>query len=130
MKTIHAMQHLFKILTDFETTFENIHQISFNEAMALYTLKGQRTRMTATQLASQTHRSPSHTSKILRLLEEKGLIVRTLDTKDRRRMYFHLSQAGQERISELEEKQIEMPDILKCIIENIPPEAYTYHSKH
>ena len=105
MKTIHAMQHLFKILTDFETTFENIHQISFNEAMALYTLKGRRTRMTATHLASQTHRSPSHTSKILKTIgRERDSLYEHWTQKTADGCIFIVSQVGQECISELEEK--------------------------
>ena len=57
--------------------------------------------------------SPSHTSKMLRILEEKGLIVRELGNEDRRQMYFHLSSTGKQRVSELEVDKVEMPELLK-----------------
>ena len=47
---------------------------------------------------------------MLRILEEKGLIVRELGNEDRRQMYFHLSSTGKQRVSELEVDKVEMPD--------------------
>ena len=64
-------------------------------------------------LSKQTELSPSHTSKMLRILEEKGLIVRELGNEDRRQMYFHLSSTGKQRVSELEVDKVEMPELLK-----------------
>lgn len=84
MKTICAMRDVFRAMTSFETAFEKVYQISLNEAMILCTLKCSTERMTATSLSKQTDMSPSHTSKILRILEEKELIVRTLGNEDRR----------------------------------------------
>ena len=69
--------------------------------------------MTATNLSKSTDLIPSHTSKMLRILEEKGLIVRELGNEDRRQMYFHLSSTGKQRVSELEVDKVEMPELLK-----------------
>ena len=51
--------------------------------------------------------------KMLRILEEKGLIVRSLGSEDRRQMYFHLTQLGKQRVTELELDKVEIPDLLK-----------------
>lgn len=113
MKTICAMRDVFKALANFEAAFEKVYQISLNEAIILCTLKSVSEKMTATSLAKQTDLSPSHMSKMLRILEEKKLIVRTLGSADRRQMYFHLSPAGRQRINELELDKVEIPELLK-----------------
>ena len=81
--------------------------------MILCALKEASDKVTATNLSKQTELSPSHTSKMLRILEEKGLIVRELGNEDRRQMYFHLSSTGKQRVSELEVDKVEMPELLK-----------------
>ena len=88
-------------------------QITLNEAMILCALKEASDKVTATNLSKQTELSPSHTSKMLRILEEKGLIVRSLGSEDRRQMYFHLTQLGKQRVTELELDKVEIPDLLK-----------------
>ena len=93
--------------------FEKVYRITLNEAMILCILKDATERMTATNLSKSTDLSPSHTSKMLRILEEKGLIVRELGNEDRRQMYFHLSSTGKQRVSELEVDKVEMPELLK-----------------
>ena len=51
--------------------------------------------------------------KMLRILEEKELIIRTLGNEDRRQMYFHLSPTGKQRVTELELDKVEIPELLK-----------------
>ena len=92
---------------------KNVNQITLNEAMILCALKEALDKVTATNLSKQTELSPSHTSKMLRILEEKGLIVRSLGSEDRRQMYFHLTQLGKQRVTELELDKVEIPDLLK-----------------
>ena len=113
MKTICAMRDVFKATGNFETAFEKMYQITLNEAMILCALKEASDKVTATNLSKQTELSPSHTSKMLRILEEKGLIVRSLGSEDRRQMYFHLTQLGKQRVTELELDKVEIPDLLK-----------------
>ena len=113
MKTICAMRDVFKAMGNFETAFEKMYQITLNEEMILCALKEASDKVTATNLSKQTELSPSHTSKMLRILEEKGLIVRSLGSEDRRQMYFHLTQLGKQRVTELELDKVEIPDLLK-----------------
>ena len=60
-----------------------------------------------------THQLLKLPAKMLRILEEKGLIVRSLGSEDRRQMYFHLTQLGKQRVTELELDKVEIPDLLK-----------------
>ena len=107
------MRDVFRALTDFESSFEKIYRLSLNEAIILCTLKCSAEKITATDLSKQTDLSPSHTSKMLRILEEKGLIIRSLGSKDRRQMYFQLSPVGRQRVDTLELDKVEIPELLK-----------------
>ena len=113
MKTICAMRDVFRALTDSESSFEKIYRLSLNETIILCTLKCSAEKITATDLSKLTDLSPSHTSKMLRILEEKGLIIRSLGSKDRRQMYFQLSPAGRQRVDTLELDKVEIPELLK-----------------
>ena len=127
MKTICAMRDVFKAMGNFETAFEKMYQITLNEAMILCALKEASDKVTATNLSKQTELSPSHTSKMLRILEEKGLIVRSLGSEDRRQMYFHLTQLGKQRVTELELDKVEIPDLLKPLLSLIHISEPTRH---
>lgn len=118
MKTICAMREVFRAMSSFEIAFEKTYNISLNEAIILCALQDSIQKMTATNLSKQTELSPSHTSKMLRILEEKGLIIRTLGNQDRRQMYFHLSQAGKQRMGELKLDKVEIPNLLKSLFED------------
>jgi DNA-binding MarR family transcriptional regulator len=118
MKTICAMRDVFKAMDDFEHAFEAMYKISLNEAMILCTLRKAVDRLTATNLSRQTNLSPSHASKMLRILEEKKLIQRTLGDEDRRQMYFALTPSGKERVNELELDKVEIPELLRPLFED------------
>ena len=67
------MREVFRAMSSFETAFEKVYRITLNEAMILCILKDATERMTATNLSKSTDLSPSHTSKMLRILEEKRI---------------------------------------------------------
>lgn len=114
MKKICVMREVFKAMARFEDSFESIYKVSLNEAMVLCVLQEEDPKeLTATNLSKRTELTASHTSKMLRILEEKKLIVRKLGDEDRRLMHFHLSPEGKELITQLELDKIEIPEALK-----------------
>ena len=113
MKTICAMRDVFRAMTNFESAFEKVYRISLNEAMILCSLKCSTERMTATNLAKQTDFEPVAYIKNAPDTGGKELIIRTLGNEDRRQMYFHLSQAGKQRVNELELDKVEIPELLR-----------------
>ena len=117
MKTICVMRDVFKAMARFEDSFEKVYKISLNEAMILCALQEASPKnMTATSLSKRTELTPSHASKMLRILEEKELIVRTLGEEDRR--LIHLSQNGKKLVGELELEKVEIPELLKPLFES------------
>ena len=120
MKTICVMRDVFKAMARFEDAFEKVYQVSLNEAMILCALQETSpNNMTATSLSKRTELTPSHASKMLRILEEKELIVRTLGEEDRRLMQFHLSQSGKKLVRQLALEKVEIPELLKPLFESV-----------
>ena len=117
MKTICVMREVFRAMANFESAFEEVYHLSLNEAMILCALQEAQEQMTATNLSKRTELSPSHTSKMLRILEEKKLIERTLGDADKRLMKFTLSKEGKKCVREMELEKVKIPEILKPLFE-------------
>ena len=108
------MRELFKALSELEANLIEQHVVSLNEAMALCCIGGD--RLTASAISEHTGLSASHTSKVIRSVEKKGLIERILGDDDKRQMYFSLTQEGERCLKELECCDVEIPDVLKKIL--------------
>lgn len=113
MNTICKMRDLYKALSCFENAFEKAYGLSLNEAMVLCALNESTDKMTSTALSSRTEMGTSHTSKVIRSVEEKGLIKRVLGTVDKRQMYFKLTPKGQKCLEEVLQDKLEVPEILR-----------------
>ena len=72
--------------------------------------------ITSTAISERTEMAPSHTSKVIRAVEDKGLIRRALGEVDKRQMYFNLTEAGKKRLDELDLDKVEVPEILKPLM--------------
>lgn len=118
MNTICIMRNIYKALSAFESSFEQAYGLSLNEAMVLCALYEANEEMTSTAIAFRTEMSASHTSKVLRSVEEKQLIRRVLGQTDKRQMYFSLTKAGLKRLKELNTDKPEVPDILKPVLQS------------
>ena len=116
MNTICKMRDIYKALSVFETAFEEMYAISLNEAMVLCALLEAGKEITSTAISERTEMAPSHTSKVIRAVEDKGLIRRALGEVDKRQMYFNLTEAGKKRLDELDLDKVEVPEILKPLM--------------
>lgn len=117
MKSICIMREILKGIGQFERSFDSTYHISLNEAIVLCTLQESPKPMTSTHLSKQTELSPSHTSKIIRILEEKELIKRLLSEEDKRLMFFRLTDEGKRRVQELNLEKVEIPKLLQSLME-------------
>lgn len=116
MNTICKMRDIYKALSVFETAFEEMYAISLNEAMVLCALREAGKEITSTAISERTEMAPSHTSKVIRAVEDKGLIRRALGEVDKRQMYLNLTEAGKKRLDELDLDKVEVPEILKQLM--------------
>ncbi|KGN98357.1 DNA-binding protein [Porphyromonas gingivicanis] len=113
MKTICVVRDLYRVLEKFENNFQETYALSINEAMVLCALGEEGTPMIPTVLGTRMGIRTSHLSKLLRRLEEKQLVSRSLGQEDRRQMFFSLTEEGKERLHQLDLEQIEIPELLR-----------------
>ncbi|MEN6619001.1 MAG: winged helix DNA-binding protein [Rikenellaceae bacterium] len=116
MKTLCAIRDICRSISEYEYQFYNRHSLCLNEGMVLCSLKDG--RLSSGEIASQLHLTCSNTSKLLRAVEEKGLIERDLGDKDKRQMYFTLSKEGIKSLKSIEMDDIDLPEPLALLIKN------------
>ena len=107
------MRELFKALSDLEADLIANYQVTLNEAMALCSI-GQET-VTASVIVERTGMTPSHASKVLRSIEAKELVIRSLGEQDKRQMYFSLTGSGDRLIGSVNCDMSQLPEILQTI---------------
>ena len=95
------MRDLYRSLALLETRLSETYGLSLNEETVMAGVVVERTGLTA-----------SHASKMIRSVEEKGLLVRTLGEKDKRQMYFALTDKAKEKLEDIRKHGIEIPDLL------------------
>lgn len=109
------MREIYRALNDFERDFEQVHGVGLNEAMVLCCLE--ESALSSGEIAESTGMTCSHTSKTIGSVEKKGLIERVLGERDKRQMYFHLTDDGKMRLQGMVCGSVPVPDILQPIFE-------------
>ena len=112
MEPFCKIRDFYRAITDFETRFEKRYGLCLNEGMLLCCLR-QEPRLSSGDIAKQLGLTHSNTSKVIRSIEDIELIVRSLGDKDKRQMYFTLSDKGKICLNQLKENEIEVPKMLK-----------------
>ena len=107
------MRDIYKALAGFEAQFEEVYGLSLNEAMILCALQEAQKEMTSTDLSARTEMG---TSKVIRTVEEKGLIKRALGETDKRQMYFSLTPKGEKQLEAINLEKVEVPEMLKPLL--------------
>lgn len=105
------MCELVKSVADLEAQLQANCGLSLNEAMVLCCIADD--NITATRISENVGLAPSNTSKVLRSVENKGLIVRALGVSDRRQMSFSLSESGLELLRKLKVQEWSVPDFIR-----------------
>lgn len=116
MEKLCKIRDLQRAVNRFETDFERTHGLCLNEGMALCSLSGAG-KLSSGELGELLGLSPSNTSKVLRSVEQKGLVVRELGTEDKRQMYFSLTEKGSERLAAIKCEEIGIPELLEELIQ-------------
>ena len=118
MKQLCKIRELYRAIAHFEADFMAHHQLSLNEGMLLCCLQ-QHGTSTAGQIAEQLGLTSSSTSKVIKSVEEKGLINRILCKADKRQMCFELSLKGRNKIKQIETAEIPLDLPLQRAFEQI-----------
>ena len=110
------VRDLYRAITDLENKMDAAYGLNLNEAMLLCSLS-ERNSMTAGEVGECLGLTQSNASKVIRSLEKKKLLKRTLDKKDKRVMHFQLTKAGEEKLKGMDCQSIKLPQLLEdCLI--------------
>lgn len=99
MKTLCTVRDINRTIRDFEVLFQQEYNLCLNEGMLLCSLRT--ASLSSSELAEALGLTNSNTSKVIKSVEDKGLIERVLGKEDKRQMYFHLTEEGKQKLIEV-----------------------------
>lgn len=115
MEKLCKIRDLYLQIADFELEFQKKFGLSLNEGMALCSLKEDE-KLSSGRLSELLRLSASNTSKILKSLENKNLIIRELGKSDKRSIFFSLTNEGKKILQEIQCTPLEIPKNLEEVI--------------
>lgn len=111
------LRDVYRSINYMEQKVINNHGITINEAMIICMLRDQ--KLSSGAIAENLALPPSHTSKLIKSLETKNLLIRTIHPSDKRKMFFALSVEGKELLTKVASISEELFTLLKEKINNI-----------
>lgn len=111
METLCRIRDIYRSIIEYEGRFEKVHGLCLNEGMLLCSLNKSE-KLTSGEIAERLGLTCSNTSKVIRSVENKGLIKRVIGKNDKRQMYFKLSSKGEEKLHAISCVQPELPEVL------------------
>ena len=116
MEMLCKIRDIYRSILAFEGKFEQQYGICLNEGMLLCSLSKPE-QLSSGEIADLLGLTTSNTSKVIKSAECKGLIKRIMGEKDKRQMYFSLTDKGKECLLSINCNSIEMSGLLKTLIE-------------
>lgn len=117
---ICRLRRIYLAIGEFENSLIKNFGLNYNE-LTLIAILNNKDCMTASEIADNLGLSASCTSKVISSVEKKELILRNLCKEDKRMMRFCLTEAGKEKIASIDCSQVDVPEILKCFIDDSCP---------
>lgn len=117
METLCKIRDIQRAVHRFELDFEKLHGICLNEGMTLCSLSGAE-KLSSGELGELLGLSPSNTSKVIRSVENKGLVKRIMGAEDKRQMYFSLTPEGGKLLSQIKCADMYIPGLIKTILDD------------
>lgn len=110
------VRDIYRAITELENGMEATYGLNLNEAMLLCSLS-EKSSMTAGEVGECLGLTQSNASKVIRSLEKKKLLKRTLDKNDKRVMHFQLTKTGEAKLADIDCQRIKLPPLLEnCLI--------------
>lgn len=115
MDKLCKIRDIQRAVAQFETGFAGTYGICLNEGMLLCSLS--KTKLLSSgEMADLLGLTASNMSKVIRSVEDKGLVERVMGTEDKRQMYFSLSVKGRNLIENVKCGDMEIPELLVAIL--------------
>lgn len=115
METLCHIRDIYRAIIEYESRFEKAHDLCLNEGMLLCSLNKEG-ELSSGRIAELLGLTLSNTSKVIRSVEQKGLIKRVIGKADKRQMYFRLTSKGKEKLESISSEVVEIPEQLQEMI--------------
>lgn len=112
MESLCKIRDIYRAIASFEVEFERLYHLSLNEGMLLCSLS-KNGSLQAGEIADLLGLTHSNASKVIRSVEDKGLIERVLGKVDKRQMHFLLTEKGTDTLQSIKCGDMELPAILQ-----------------
>ena len=109
-----SLRDIYRAIREFELEFTEKHDLCLNEGMLLCTLCTD--MYSSSEIAKKLGLTNSNASKVIRSVEEKGLVERRLGIEDKRQMYFVLTPEGMKKLKEIKGCDKEIREVLMEIM--------------
>lgn len=114
ISTICMMREVVHAISELEQQLMEKFNLTLNETMVVCCIGN--STVTASFICENTALAPSHGSKIIRSVERKGLVNRSLGADDKRCMHFTLTAEGKKVLSELKRHPLDVPELLQPLL--------------
>ncbi len=118
MEDLCRIRDIQRAVAGFESQFEKRYGICLNEGMALCSLH-KAGSLSSGEIGELLGLTSSNASKVIKSIENKGLIERILGMKDKRQMYFSLTPRGKELILSVKCDEIPFSPLLSSLLKNV-----------
>lgn len=113
MECICLIKDIYRAINEFEDKFLQDFGICINEGLILCSLRDG--RMSSSEIAEQSGLKFSYASKIIKSVEDKGYVERSIGSVDKRHMNFELTDDGIALLNKIDNYSMEIPEILKPV---------------
>jgi DNA-binding MarR family transcriptional regulator len=114
MDDICVLKDIYRLLYQFEKEFQEMNEISINDAMILCCLKNGNEK-SAGDICEFVGLSNSRVSKVLCNVEQLGYIQRRLGSVDKRQMFFSLTESGKAKLKQMSGQSLHLKDFINKI---------------
>lgn len=114
--TLCKIRKVYHDIVVLENEINQKYGLTLNEAMLLCSLS-EKEQLTSTEIAEEMGLSCSNTSKVIKSVEDKGMILRSLGVQDKRSMLFSLTEEGKKKLSGMSICTKSMPESLKRLFD-------------
>lgn len=114
MEKLCKIRDLQRAIIQFEAQFEKLYGICLNEGMTLCSLS-ESERLSSGEISELLGLTSSNTSKVIRSVENKGLIERVIGVTDKRQMYFSLTEKGSKLLKDIKCSELDIPELLRSL---------------
>lgn len=109
------IRDVYRAISEFEIDFQKKFDLGLNEGMMLCSLN--ENKYSSSQIAEMLGLTNSNASKVIKSVENKGLVKRILGKEDKRQMYFVITLAGKQKLESIKCEDFNIPKLLMPIVE-------------